>query len=191
MTTIPTTTDWFVDFKTRIIAALSKAEEHIQQAAALYVEAITKNPAFRDWLDDEAPQVPPGVWRSLDRIGRGQLDPRIFGGCLYDTKLRRLPITEQRQALDGSLPLLTSSGDSMLIRLGAMMPSQADQVFAADHIRSLAEQRAYIESRETKAKAAIKQVPAVEIDKKHRRILVNGYPMTAADLADYLRKLSE
>lgn len=188
------TKPWFHDFKERIIAGVKSAEQAIQQTASIYLEAITKDPAFRDWIAEEVPEVSGGIWRTLELVGRGQLDARIAaGGCPYGNKLRRLPISEQRQVLDGTVPLLTTNGDTLQVRLEALMPKQADQVFAPGHVRSLAEQRAWIEDRARDAAAvkSARNIQPVEIDKKRRRIIVNGVTLTAADLADYLRKISE
>lgn len=188
------TPSWFEDFKTRIVGSISSAENAIHAAAAAYMEAITKDPSFKDWIAEEVPQVSGGTWRTLEMVGRGQLDARIAaGGCPYGNKLRRLPMSEQKHALDGTIPLLTAGGDTLQVRLDALMPKQADQVFAPGHIRSLAEQKAWLEdrARETMAAKTARNVQPVEIDKKRRRIVVGGVTLTAADLADYLRKISE
>lgn len=185
---------WFEDFKKRIVGSITSAENAIHAAAAAYMEAITKDPAFKDWIAEEVPQVSGGTWRTLEMVGRGQLDARIAaGGCPYGNKLRRLPMSEQKQALDGTIPLLTAGGDTLQVRLDALMPKQSDQVFAPGHIRSLSEQRAWLEdrARETMAAKTARNVQPVEIDKKRRRIVVGGVTLTAADLADYLRKISE
>ena len=193
-TTLTTTPDWFEDFRSRITRSLSSAVESIQAAAAIYCEAIDRDPTFKDYLSESCPEVSGGLWRNLEMVGRGQLDARIAaGGCPYGNKLRRVPVSEQKLALDGTVPFLTASGDTLNLRLDSMLPSQAEQVFGVGRIRSLADQKAWQEAkalevkRTTKAQAA----PSVEIDKKRRRILVNGYPITAADLADYLRKISD
>ena len=188
------TPSWFEDFKKRIIDGIANAEDMIQRTSTIYVEAITKDPTFKDWICDEVPQVSGGIWRTLEMVGRGQLDARIAaGGCPYGNKLRRLPMSEQKQALDGTVPMLTASGDTLQIRLDALMPKQADQVFAPGHIRSLGEQKAWMEdrARDAMAEKSARNIQPVEIDKKRRRIIVNGVTLTAADLADYLRKISE
>lgn len=188
---------WYDDFLRRILDGMANATQAIQQAALLYVEAIDKDPAFRDFIVEKCPEVSGSVWRNLERVGRGQLDARIAsGGCSYGNKLRRLPMSEQKQALDGTLPLLTSTGDTLQVRLDALLPRQAEQVFANGHIRSLSEQRAWLEAQAQEAAAAAQPVLVtnpVEIDKRRRRIIVNvgGVALTAADLADYLRKISE
>lgn len=188
------TPDWFDEFRKRITGSLSNAVESIQKAALLYCEAIDRDPSFKDYLSDSCPDVSRGLWRSLEMVGRGQLDARIAaGGCPFGNKLRRLPMSEQKLALDGTVPFLTASGDTLNMRLDSMLPAQAEQVFGSGRIRSLADQKAWQEAREFEAKRSRKAqvAPSVEIDRKHRRIIVNGYPITASDLMDYLRKISE
>lgn len=192
MNTEVTVKPWFSEFRDRIAGGLRTATEHIATVAATYVEAIDRDPAFKDYLIDELPEVSGGIWRSLKQVGRGMLDARIAtGGVPYGNKLRRLPVSEQRQAMDGTLPLLTASGDTLCIKLDAMMPRQAEQVFASGHIRSLPEQKAWIESKALEVARSAKPAQSIEIDKKRRRIVVNGCVMTAADLMDYLRKITE
>lgn len=186
------TPSWFEDFKKRIIDGIANAEDMIQRTAAIYVEAITKDPTFKDWITDEVPQVSGGIWRTLEMVGRGQLDARIAaGGCPYGNKLRRLPMSEQKQALDGTLPFLTASGDTLNMRLDAMMPAQAEQVFANSHIRSLSEQKGFQEAQAIeKAKdQKVKKTHCIEVNKKKQYIVVNGAILTRNDLEDYLRKI--
>jgi hypothetical protein len=190
------TPSWFADLLQRLIAFFGRATASISEAAALYVEAVDRDPAFKDWIADQLPQVSGGFWRQLEAVGRGHLDARIAsGGCAYGHKLRTLPLSEQRAVLDGTVPLLTASGDTLRIRLDAMLPIQADQVFARDHVRSLSEQKAWMEAEA--ARAAVEKragkatmVPAIEVNRRKRCIVVNGVTLSAADLADYLRKIS-
>lgn len=192
-TTTTPTTDWRQDIKRRIIAGIADTVRALQETAAIYMEAITKDPGFRDWIAEEVPEVSGYTWRSLEMVGRGQLDARIVAGCPYGNKLRRLPMSEQQRAIDGTLPLLTATGDTLQVRLDALLPSQADQIFAAGHVRSLAEQKAWMEAKASQIAMTkpANRGPQIEINRKKRCIVVNGVTLSAADLADYLRKISE
>jgi hypothetical protein len=191
--TIATQPPWFAEFRDRICGHLRTVVDGIQAAGAIYVEALTRDPSFKDWIQDEFPDVPGTTWRNLERVGLGQLDARIASGSpAYGNRLRRYPISEQRRALDGTIPLLTAGGDTLHVRIEALMPHQADQVFHRDHIRDLAEQRAWMEDRAARlAPEPVARADAVEIDRKRGRIVVNGYPITAAELADYLSKVCQ
>jgi hypothetical protein len=181
------------EIRDRLIDGLTRIHKTITEVAALYLQAITADPGFAAWVEDETPDVPPSFWRKLEATARGTLDARIAaGGCAWGNKLTRLPIAEQRQAIDSTLPLLTSTGDTLQVRLPALLPSQADQIFAADHIRTLAEQKAWMEAKA--AQFAImapkpSKGPNIEINRRKGCIVVNGTTLTTSDLLDYLRKL--
>lgn len=95
------TPDWFEDFKKRIVNGIANAEDMIQRTATIYVEAITKDPTFKDWIADEVPQVSGGIWRTLEMVGRGQLDARIAaGGCPYCLSNRTHSERKRRMSTD-------------------------------------------------------------------------------------------
>ena len=189
----PSTPDWYASVRDVIVAGLSRACDDLQAVAIAYVAAIDKDPAFREYLADELPNTAVGLLRNLERVGRGQLDSRIAaGGIPYGNKLARLPMSEQRQAIDGQLMLLTSAGDTLQVSVNTIMPAQAKQLFDVDHIRSLAEQRAWMEAKLVEATVNTKRATRgpIEIDRKHKCIVVNGVRISAEDLASYLAKLT-
>lgn len=188
-------TAWYADAIKVITSGIRNIAENLQQISEVYVTAIDRDPAFREHLADELPAVPGGFWRDLERVGRGQLDSRIAGGGVpYSQRLRRLTMSEQKQAIEHPLQLLTSGGDTLRASIDSLLPEQAEQVFARDHIRSLPEQKAWIEAKiaeQTNNKRVKYAKEPVEIDKKRRCIIVGGIRITAADLADYLKRLNE
>lgn len=192
MTNLPTPA-WYSDTLTALRAALGRFREAVTEAAQCYVAAIERDPAFRDFIADEMPDVPASLWRALEQVGRGLLDGRIItGGVAYGNRLRRLPIHEQRRAMDETLPLLVGDGDQLAVKLSSLTPDQAEQIFAPDHIRTLEEQRAWIEDRRMRQRiSAGPMAPQVIVDKKRKCIEVAGVRIGMADLAAYLSKLSE
>ena len=195
MTTTPAQSipSWFPEAIDSLRSALGRFREAVTEAAQQYVAAIDRDPDFRGYLIDEMPDVPASLWRALEQVGRGLLDGRIItGGIAYGNRLRRLPIHEQRRAIDESLPLLVGTGDQLPVKLSSLTPDQAEQLFAGDHIRTLEEQRAWLEDRRTKQRAAaVPMAPEVVVNRKLRCIEVAGVRLTASDLAHYLGKLSE
>jgi hypothetical protein len=187
--TIP---QWFADDRRRLAEGLARIKASVDEIATIYVQAIDRDPAFRDYIADEVVGVPANFWRSLEMVGRKQLDGRILTGVPFGNKLRSLPMSEQRAVLDGSLSLLVRDGDSLQVKLDAITMDQAEQLFARDHIRSLAEQRTWLESRSTiKRMQADHTAPVVELDKKRREIVIGNVRITASEMAEYLRKLME
>ena len=185
--------DWFDATVNKINRLLESMTENMKEVGALYVRAIERNPAFRDHLIDEKPGVPASFWRSLEAVGRGQLDDRIMSGAIpYGNRLRKLTIAEQRLAIDNPVMLLTSNGENLQIRLGDMGPDQVRQVFARDHIRAASEQKAWLESERTALRQEAKDSkPDIEVDRKRGRIVIGHVSISTSELAEYLRKLTE
>lgn len=130
-----------------IAHTINQAMADIGRAAEQYAQALDDHgDAIKNELLQIAPAVPALFWNRLEQIGRQQLDRRLLHGeTPAARKLRRLPYSEQRAALDTGVELLTADGDTLLVQVDCMTPRQAKQVFAADHIRSLPEQRAWLE----------------------------------------------
>ncbi len=112
-------------------------------------------------------------------------------------RLQHLPYSEQKKALDGTIDVLTSTGDTLKMRVESMTSEQISQVFARDHIRDLAAQKAWREQifskqneKEERSKIRALKNP-VEVDRKHRCIRVHGVQLTIGDLVEYIRKLGE
>ena len=185
---------WFNEFRDQIKTGLADASAAYAAAASLYVEGINKNPEFREFMMNEFPQVSGVIWRSLEKVGRGQLDSRIAVGSVpYGNKLRRLSLSDQKKAIDQTIPMLLSNNDTLQVKIDSITNKQAEQLFANDHIRDLSEQRAWIESTISKSKSIIsaKNIDnKISIDKKKQCIIVNGICLSISDLADYIRKLS-
>lgn len=128
----------------RITAAMGQMVE----AARLYAQALDQfgSDEVTGALYEIAPDVPSMFWVRLELIGREQLDHRLlFGGQRVDGKLRKLPLSQQRAALDTGIAVLVDEGDHLLVQPSDLTPVQIQQVFAGDHIRSLSEQRAWVE----------------------------------------------
>ena len=187
---------WYHQLRDAIAQTLGTAVQAFAEAGRLYAQGIDRDPAFKGWLADSLPDVSGSLWRKLEAVGRGALDPRVATGCAWGDRLARLPISDQQQALDGMLPLLTepSTGDHLLVRLDNLLPAQADQVFARDHIRTVEQQRAWMEARSTAARTAARAAqvaPSIEIDRRHRRAIIGGVSLSQTDLLDVVRRLAE
>jgi hypothetical protein len=87
---------------------------------------------------------------AFEKIGRGQVDERLspLSEIQSANLLRRLPISDQRKALSGPLELLTAKGDKILLQWENGEYDQHKQLVSPCGIRSLAQQRAYLESRQ-------------------------------------------
>lgn len=131
------------EFKSLIQTGL----ESIAKASAVYVKAIDDNPNNHQRFADACPLVPASAWSGFEAVGRGWLDYRLLlNGGTANKIMRKLPRSQQTAALDNGVELLLGDGDTLMVKVENLTPKQAKQVFASDHVRSLGEQRAYIES---------------------------------------------
>ena len=132
----------------RFVTVLQQGYSNIEEAARIYVETIDSAPDSKQKFMERLPSFPSGLWLTLEGIGRKVIDSRLlFSGGSIVGKLRRLPFSEQKKTLDDGVQLLTAERDAILVKLEHMDSDQLDQVFAKDHVRSLGEQRAWLESR--------------------------------------------
>jgi len=121
------------------------------KAGLLLVEQIDKNSSFRDKMAEKYPDISLSLLRRLEQIGRRELHPRLL---LMDSagarKLRSMPYDIQARYVDEPIKMLSLCGDGttdhLAVSVRNMGGAAAKQVFAEDHIRTLPEQRAYIES---------------------------------------------
>lgn len=128
-------------------AAMQAGIDKICEAANIYVAAIDADSSMKDAFAESCPGIPPGAWAGLEAVGRGILDRRLlWGGGRAASYLRRLPVSEQKAALDAGVQMVTAKGDTLRVMPEKMTSAQCHQVFAADHIRDAGEQRAWIES---------------------------------------------
>ena len=136
-------------------AAFSSAEESFTRAGRILADAVRAyGPEARAAFAAACPAITPGTWRRLEALGNGTLDPRLVAGVsAAGAILRRLPVAVQREALDRGVPLLLAGGDSLLVAVDNLSPAQARQVFAGDHVRDLAAQRAWLEANPAQAPA--------------------------------------
>jgi len=119
----------------------------IVEASAIYVEAIDHDPEAAELFAKACPNVPSGAWIGFEAVGRNWMDYRLLlSGGTVTKIMRRLPKSQQTKALDEGVELLVGNGEHLNTQVQNLTPKQARQVFADDHIRDLAQQRAYIES---------------------------------------------
>lgn len=195
--TLVATPKWAVDAIEKISSAMSAISEKAAAMAEIYVESLDRDPAFNTYVREAMPSIPGGFWRRLEKAGRGQIDARLASGAPYAAYLERMPISEQRTALDGQLEMLTGTGETLLVRLHTLTPEKAAQVFALDHIRTPEEQKVWMETRADKeraenAKKARRNHSSVEINKSKKLVtFTEPITLTVAELMEYARKVME
>ena len=136
--------------------AYISAHNGLLEAAKIYVEAIDADWANRELFQKELNDfITPPTWQKLEAIGRKTVDPKLLLGMggKHTGKIKKLPYSLQKAILSNQkFEYLTSSDSKLKIDLMNCTDEQAKQIFANDHIRSLPEQKAWIESEKTKVK---------------------------------------
>jgi hypothetical protein len=121
----------------------------IENAAKIYVEALDADVnaynVFRDAFDGE---IPASAWTKFENVGRGFMHSKLLigAGGRHSNKIAKLPMSEQKLMFDGKVDLLLQDGDTIKVDAKTLRPSDAKQLFANNHIRSLSEQKTYLES---------------------------------------------
>jgi hypothetical protein len=129
---------------------LEKGLKKLLEAARTYCRAIDdeaiNNERFRKLCREQAPSLPPLFWRGIERVGRGQTHWKLLlgAGGTHEAKIGRLPMSVQKDICEGvKFEMLTRTNDVVKVDVRTISADQARQVFAADHIRSVAEQKAW------------------------------------------------
>lgn len=114
------------------------------------------------------PNIPRSAWTRFEAVGRGMLRSELLFNFSQGAKqLRCMPVADQDKYLGEPTEVLTSTGDVLRVSIKDMSRDQAKQVFATDHVRSLSEQKGYLETqRELRATTKVSSVPYVVRGKK-------------------------
>jgi hypothetical protein len=119
---------------------------NIVKCSKQYVYIIQTFPGSKELIQERIPEVGIFFWKILEKIGTGNLDPRLLNDRSYvGDCLRKLSGIDQKIALDGPIDLLLPRGDILKVMVHNLTESQCLQVFNKDQMRSLPEQKAYLE----------------------------------------------
>jgi hypothetical protein len=135
--------------------AIQRGKEALEDAGRILVAMIDEDASVKERIMDDHPEITEDVLETFERIGRKQLYYRL---CLLEAPgiraLKRCPYSEQVRFETEPLPMLLINGkdltDHLLVAVHSMQPDQVRQVFGAHRIRSLAEQRAWLENQKCK-----------------------------------------
>lgn len=138
------------DYINEFREAYNSGRNWIEKAAEIYIEAIDEDPANREKFQKAlSGTVPTSAWYKLEAIGRKTIDSRLLVGMggKHTSRIRRLPYSLQQEILSGKkFDYLTASGTELKIDLMTCEDSQAKQMFNGTKIRSISEQKAWIEA---------------------------------------------
>jgi len=132
--------------------ALKQGINKIYEACKIYVEAIDNDPTMKErFIERFYGEIPVSTWSTFEKVGRGHLHHKLlFGGGHNKEYFKRLAHSDQDMIMSGELlPLLTASGDTLMVDAREITTDQAKQLFNKGSIRPVDKQRAYIESVKT------------------------------------------
>lgn len=144
--------------------ALQRGKEALEEAGKILVALIDEDASVKERIMEEHMEITEDVLETFERIGRRQLYYRL---CLLEAPgiraLKRCPYSEQVKYADEPIPMLLLNGkdssDHLNVSVHALNPEQARQVFGAHRIRTLAEQRAWLENQRSKPRPIEKREP--------------------------------
>jgi len=145
---------WFMDDVKEGGARWQRAAERARQAIAAY-------PEFPDWVVAHNPGVNAEFVYRFANIGVKYMAELCVMECPGAKRLRNLPLQIQEQCMeanvDAAIEDRAGRWTSLRIAVQNLTKAQADQVFAKDRVRSVAEQRAWLEDRREKKRQAQSQ----------------------------------
>lgn len=123
-----------------------------ERAGKLLVEMINQDPGIRSKIIERCPHLSEAILSRFEAIGRRVLHPKtLLNSSPGMVRLRDLPYDEQDQYLTEPVSVVVAlpSGktDVQKIMISALTRSQALQVIGKDGIRSLADQRKFLEKK--------------------------------------------
>lgn len=155
----------FEEITNQLRSALEAGMDGFMQAGKIYVSAIDQDPSYAERLKKEFGNIVPcRAWAQLEALGRGLIHPKLILGGVSDKKkntiIKNLPMSLQNRVFnEEKFPLLISGGDVLDVSILSATPSQAEQICGNGEIRTLAEQKAFIESQKLEKELRPKELP--------------------------------
>jgi hypothetical protein len=159
------------------------------KAGEILVYLVDRDPHTYDYIIQHCPLMNAGILGRFEQIGRKILHPQLLLSASPGfAKLKRLPISLQERYLDEPIPVVvhTSAGtDVLLVQVKNMTKDQANQVFAADRLRTEGEQKAWLMDAASKAAKPVNRVERPWTIKGSKAV-INGVEFTRKELAGIL-----
>jgi len=126
--------------------ALEAGVAKFVEAARIYVKAIDEDAAWRLKFYQAQPKI---SWHIIEEVGRGTMHPELMleSSTANITAIRRLPMSMQREIVEGKkYDLLTEGNDVLKVDLRQLTTGQRKQMFNGSSLRTLAEQKTWREA---------------------------------------------
>lgn len=173
--------------------AIFTGVEAWKKAGHLVVEIIEKDGLALAEIADQS-ELPLDALSQLEKIGRNQLVPQLLlAEYPAARKMGQLPMSEQeRLMLEPVEVMVMKEGvpDTLRVPVRHLTGQQVRQVFASNHVRTLSEQRQWIESQRPSNEPVKVDVPYI-LTRKGSVIFHQGCEMTAKELLRIAAQLQD
>lgn len=178
--------------------AISRFVELVRQGTAAWLEAgrivaaeLDRNPLFAEQVCQAHPEISEDTVFAFQAIGQKKLHPALLVNNkpgprmlrMFNYELQEKHITEPVDVLINN----NGSWEPLKVSIYNLTRKQADQVFNGDGIRSLAAQRAWIETKKT-----VESVPIVETPwriENHQLFVVKPCKFTRKEISQILSQM--
>jgi hypothetical protein len=130
-------------------------------AAELYVKTVDVFPESRQAFAEAVPAFRAAEWRMIEAIGRKTIQPKMLYGQRRDLetadKIAHLPVADQKKIVDTGVKVLAADGTHIMATVERMTPLQKKMVLANGRVRTLSEQKAWLETEKIKEAEAVKK----------------------------------
>lgn len=173
--------------------ALQRGKDALVEAGRILVAILEEDPNAKERILEDNPEVTSDLLDTFERIGRGQLYHKL---CLLETPgvraLRRCAYSDQVKYSEAPIPMLLLQArdetDHLQVSVYALNSEQTRQVFGRNRVRTLAEQRAYLEACRAKPQPLARREPYTLA--KGRVTFHEPVTLTASDLARLLAEIT-
>lgn len=168
-----------------ISKGLQKIGTDIKFIGDLYVYAINDDAENKEKIIEKctAHGVPRSFFGMLERVGRDRLLPElIFKRNVAHLCLSRCEISDQRKYIAGMFDVCTEKGETIKVSIDSMTNFQAQIVFNNGRVRTIPEQRAFIESMKVQGRVDAAMKKATNYTVKGGKLYVGDLVLTKADV---------
>ena len=157
--------------------ALERGAQAFAEVGSIIVQMVDEDPNAADFICEQIPQLSYGSIRLFEKIGRKLITPLLaFDSRPGPKRLLKCPLDTQEHMLSEPIEVLLADGETLKTDVRNLTVSQANQVFDNGEIRTLPEQRAWMETQKT-LKSYDRPKPVYngyEVDKKRQGVIIAG-----------------